>query len=72
MGVTSCALLQLQMAGTAVVIPLDEELVHMKKSVLIIVVLVAAGFFAFSVGVRGGWTVGKTYFESKDQREASR
>lgn len=44
----------------------------MKKSVLMILVLVGAGVCAFAVGIRGGWAMGQTYFELKDQREASR
>lgn len=44
----------------------------MKKSVVIILVLVSAGVCAFAVGIRGGWAVGQTYFELKVQREASR
>lgn len=44
----------------------------MKKSVLITLVLVGAGVCAFAVGIRGGWAMGQTYFELKDQPQASR
>ncbi len=44
----------------------------MKKSALIIFVLVGAGVCAFAVGIRGGWAMGQTYFELKEQREAAR
>lgn len=44
----------------------------MKKSVLIILILVGVGVCALAVGIRGGWAMGQTYFELKDQRAASR
>jgi len=44
----------------------------MKKSVVIIFVLVSAGVCAFAFGVRGGWAMGQTYFALEEQRKASR
>jgi hypothetical protein len=50
--------------------PQDQEPEHVKKS--LIIALLLAGILAFAVGVRGGWAMAHKYFESKDRREALR